>query len=501
MAPDRRYIPSPFWGGKLVSSSRRLVAATTGLFALILVTLLAPSELNGVWRVVAQDAGKAGAGAAPEAPGKYLGATTCDSASCHTKPEARERPPYLTEYTSWSAMDGDVPYDRHSYAWRRLRSAEKGGDDASPAIMAKLNELEGTKETAEKSARCLSCHAVSVHDYGVGEKNPGAPVALHRNLQGARYRPEEGVTCDGCHGPAEKWLKAHEKENWTIEEWKKLGGPNGGSQKLYDQHGIFYSKDLVLWADQCIRCHLRIDTNMLDAGHPDLLPFELFGHNQQVPHWRDYSFEEPSPELPGAGPMHAARQWQTGQAAALRSAFEQLRDRASGAAFNRPDPAHLRAGLDRAVGHWAVVQHAITRSAPDSARALGSHFEALRAAIPAEGDIDVAKVTTIAGEARAAVAPLVRTLADAAIDAPAVVQLMKAIATESATATSAPAGEQARLGLYALNYARLVATDPDALSADPPTDKAMLAIYALYDVETGTPEFATALQAVGKALE
>ena len=34
---------------------------------------------------------------------------------------------------------------------------------------------------------------------------------------------------------------------------------------------------------------------------PDLVAFELFGHNQQVPHWRDYSFEEDRPELPGAG--------------------------------------------------------------------------------------------------------------------------------------------------------------------------------------------------------
>lgn len=483
-----------------MSSFGRLVVAGTSLSALILTTLLAPPELS-LRRVVAQDAGKAGAGAVPAAPGRYLGATTCDSASCHTKLEARERPPYLTEYTSWSAMDGDVPYDRHSYAWRRLRPAEKGGDDRSPAMMARLNELEKTTGSAETSARCLSCHGVSVHDYGVGEENPGAPVALHRALQGARFRPEEGVTCDGCHGPGEKWLKAHEKENWTIEEWKKAGGAAGGSRKLYDEHGIFYSKDLALWADQCIRCHLRIDTNLLDAGHPDLLSFELFGHNQQVPHWRDYSFEEPRPELPAAGPMHAAHQWQAGQAAALRSAFEQLRDRASGAAFNRADPEHLRAAYERAAGHWTVVRHAITRSAPDSARALAGHMDALRAAVPATGEVDAAKVAAAATEARAAVAPLVRALADAALDAPAVTQLMKAIAGDAGSPASVRAGEQARLALYALNYARLVATDPDALSADPPTDAAMAAIYALYEVEPGTPAFGPALASVGKALE
>ena len=63
------------------------------------------------------------------APGKYLGASTCDGANCHTKPEPRDVPPYLTEFTSWSALKEDgTPYDRHSYAWKRLRGADKGGD-------------------------------------------------------------------------------------------------------------------------------------------------------------------------------------------------------------------------------------------------------------------------------------------------------------------------------------------------------------------------------------
>lgn len=57
------------------------------------------------------------------------------------------------------------------------------------------------------------------------------------------------------------------------------------------------------------------------------------------------------------------------------------------------------------------------------------------------------------------------------------------------------------MGLYALTYARLVAVDPDALSADPPAEKGLLSVYALYEVEPGTPEFATALQAVAKAHE
>lgn len=437
----------------------------------------------------------------PAAPAKYLGAQTCDSASCHTKAEPRERPPYMTEYTSWSAMNGDVPYDRHSYAWRRLRSSEKGGDDRSPDMMAKLNAIEGTSATAEQSERCLSCHGVSVHDYGVGKQNPGAAVGLHRSLQGARFRPDEGVSCDGCHGPAEKWIKPHEKENWTIDEWKRLGGRDGGSQKLYDQHGIYYSKDLVLWADQCVRCHLRIDTNLLDAGHPDLVPFELFGHNQQVPHWRDYSWEAEAPELPGAGPMHAARVWRVGQAAALRSAFEQVAERAAGVAPNKAEPPRVREAFDRALGHWVIARHGAERADAAASKALATHVEALQALLPAEGDLDMAKIAAAAREAREVAAGMLRAMADAPIDAAQVVAIIKAIAGDPATGASSRAGEQARMGLYALTYARLVAVDPDALSADPPTEKGLLSVYALYEVEPGTPEFATALQAVAKAHE
>ena len=62
-------------------------------------------------------------------------------------------------------------------------------------------------------------------------------------------------------------------------------------------------------------------------------------------------------------------------------------------------------------------------------------------------------------------------------------------------------GEQARLALYALNHARLSATNAAALAADPPAERVLVAVFALYDHEPSTPGFATALHAVRKALE
>lgn len=434
------------------------------------------------------------------APGKYLGASTCDGANCHTKAEAREKPPYLTEYTSWSALKEDgTPYDRHSYAWKRLRGADKGGDDRSPAIMAKLNAMEGTKDLAEASQRCLSCHGTSVHDYGVGKQNPGAAVGLSKELQGARYRPEEGVSCDGCHGPAEKWLKTHDKQDWTIAEWKKLGGASGGSQALYDKHGIYYSKDLVLWADQCVRCHLKIDTNLIDAGHPDLLSFELFTHNSQVPHWREYSTAGNDPALPAAGPTHAASEWLVGQAAALREALGQVESRAKGEGKDKATAEHLATAWKRASAHWGVLRHALKTLQPKAHEELQAAMAGLA---PVAAAPDKAKETAgLAGKARAAAAGLLRPLADAPVDGKAVLALLRAVAEDKDALADQLAADQLRLAAYALCYAHLQATNPDALMADPPADKVLVAVYALYESpDLASPGFKAAHKALLEAL-
>lgn len=50
-------------------------------------------------------------------------------------------------------------------------------------------------EDPQKDPRCLSCHTVKA------EPGPEDKVTL-----------EEGVSCEACHGPAENYLKPHEKE-------------------------------------------------------------------------------------------------------------------------------------------------------------------------------------------------------------------------------------------------------------------------------------------------
>ena len=56
----------------------------------------------------------------------------------------------------------------------------------------------------QKDARCLSCHTVKA------ELGPNDKVTL-----------EEGVSCEACHGAADKYLKPHEKEG--LDKATELG--------------------------------------------------------------------------------------------------------------------------------------------------------------------------------------------------------------------------------------------------------------------------------------
>src|SRR4029079_6206296 len=148
---------------------------------------------------------------------------------------------------------------------------------------------------AEASSKCLVCHAVDVKP----------------ELRGPKFDISEGVHCDGCHGPAEKWLEPHAEKGWTHEQSVKLG--------MYD------TKNFLLRAEKCVSCHLQIDAEMVAAGHPDLLAFELDTFSAQMPpHWRD------------KGAFAPTKAWATGQVISLREAAKQLADRsgATGALLN-----------------------------------------------------------------------------------------------------------------------------------------------------------------------
>ncbi len=71
-------------------------------------------------------------------------------------------------------------------ASKHAKAYETLATDSSKAIATGMKIKD-----AQKSEKCLVCH---VTGYGVAD-----------SLLGAKYSAEEGVTCEACHGPGEKY--------------------------------------------------------------------------------------------------------------------------------------------------------------------------------------------------------------------------------------------------------------------------------------------------------
>jgi hypothetical protein len=256
---------------------------------------------------------------------KYTGAASCGASNCHgsTKPKADF--PKLNENVVWFQKD------KHAKAYATLTN-EKLKSGVSPSKIATNLKLA----KAETSSKCLVCHAVDVKP----------------ELRGPKFDITEGVHCDGCHGPAEKWLEPHAEKGWTHEQSVKVG--------MYD------TKSFLLRAEKCVSCHLAIEHEMVAAGHPDLLAFELDTFSATMPpHWRD------------KGAWAGSKAWATGQVISLREAAKQLGDRAAGNASG----ALLTDALGKVQGHGAVVRVLLGVVAADAQKSVEADIAALADAV------------------------------------------------------------------------------------------------------------------------
>ena len=212
---------------------------------------------------------------------QYTGPGSCASSSCHGAVQPKtDTDVQRTEYSTWAVQD------KHAKAYSVLTNAQ------SKRIARNL----GLPEPAEKSAKCLACHALDV------------PA----NRRARTFELDDGVSCESCHGPASAWLGPHTSKNWTHEQSLRLG--------MYD------TKDLVKRTELCLSCHLgtadkSVDHEMLAAGHPDLT-FELDSFSAVMPrHWKEHLEKDP---------WASVRGWGVGQAVQLRESLRQLERRARG---------------------------------------------------------------------------------------------------------------------------------------------------------------------------
>ncbi len=188
----------------------------------------------------------------------YVGASGCSSSICHggttAQPESESRI-LANEYATWTVND------KHSRAYKAL-------EDPRGKRMGEILKLDATRDK-----RCTVCHVV------------GSPERTR----------SDGVSCEACHGSADKWLGPHRLPNSHAESVKT---------------GMIDTKDLVVRTKTCLACHLGtgdqiVDHELVAAGHPDLA-FELDTFTAGQPsHHR--------PEKPAA----RVRAWALGQTIAL----------------------------------------------------------------------------------------------------------------------------------------------------------------------------------------
>lgn len=215
--------------------------------------------------------------------GKYVGPGSCSAVACHGGIAPHTATKVLqNEYSTW------VTQDKHARAYTALT----GSLGRQMAAVLRIGP-------AEKSPKCLSCHALAVD-------------SAHRARE---FDVAEGVSCESCHGPASGWLGPHIQAAAKHEDMVRLG--------------MIDNRNLARRTEQCLSCHLgngsdvQVDHEMIAAGHPDLT-FELDSFTAvQPPHWVEKDKD----------PLFGMRAWGVGQAVQMREGMLRLAKRAHAGAW------------------------------------------------------------------------------------------------------------------------------------------------------------------------
>lgn len=202
---------------------------------------------------------------------KTLGVGSCASSLCHGAVETwRDSNVFQNEYVTWSRSD------KHARAYAVLLN------DKSKAIAKKL----ALPKPAHESDLCLDCHT---HNPKPAQRTQGFQIA-------------DGIACESCHGPADRWVKSH------VEP--------GATHANNVARGMYPTEDDVSRARLCLSCHLGtkdkfVTHKIMSAGHPRM-SFELDTFTQIGPaHFRiDADWQRRK------GSWNEVRAWAIGQAVA-----------------------------------------------------------------------------------------------------------------------------------------------------------------------------------------
>ncbi len=367
----------------------------------------------------------------------YIGAGGCSSSNCHgaTSPAAEKDSRILgNEYSIWTVQD------KHANAWKVLENArsKRMGD------ILKIADVR-------TDARCTVCHAA-----GSPEKSRS-----------------DGVACEACHGPAEKWLGPHTQAN---------------SHAASVGAGMIDTKILPVRAKMCLECHLGsaekiVDHDLIAAGHPDL-QFELDTFTWAQPiHHRD-----PKPSAGNALPR--IRAWAVGQATALAEGMRLL---AAWASKSWPEFAELecyQCHHDLRADSWRI-QRGYGSRRPGSLQVNLSRVDVMRiltaqAASDQRGALDgaLAQVATLVSTRLhdgAAIAQAARTAAQTADSLAARFDKQDFTADQARAIVRALASDIQRIASSGVHSAEQATMTLDALAAAYAGNKLQPAMAELYN--------------------
>jgi len=210
----------------------------------------------------------------------YTGVASCAGSTCHGRSEGNGAIVRQDEIATWqspSAVSG-----AHSRAYATL------GSRRSRQIADTLGL--GDPQSAQS---CLGCHATY------------APVSE----RGPRFRLDDGVGCESCHGAAIGWLSSHYEVR--------------GTHPANVSNGLVPLEEPATRARVCLDCHYgSADTGqfvthaMMAAGHPRItFELDLFSAFQQH-HDVDDDY------MQRKGRPDAVQLWAVGQAEAVARATD-----------------------------------------------------------------------------------------------------------------------------------------------------------------------------------
>ncbi len=220
-----------------------------------------------------------------QSPHETLGTVTCASSLCHGAIKTWKDSPILqNEYVTWTRTD------KHTRAYSVLLNQRS----------QKIAKNLGLKQPAHEAKICLDCHAHNI------------PV----ERRGERFKFADGIVCESCHGPAEKWIKPHVN---PVSDPAKHHATN-------IENGLYDTADATSRARLCLGCHFGnkdklVTHRIMGAGHPRM-SFELDTFTEIAP--KHFAIDKDYGERKKV--WEGVKTWAIGQALAVQETMDIMSD-------------------------------------------------------------------------------------------------------------------------------------------------------------------------------